>query len=130
MTDDSDWDRFTEPWRTTLLRTSSIAVAVGLGAGLVTGRLSAVPGTILVALWVSLGGHFVESRLRFHLDTNDFSEHLRIWGLEDAARKVNDLDIYSNTLYQLRDRIPALVESEMRTRARAAARPAEAERRS
>jgi hypothetical protein len=67
--------------------------------------------------------HFIESRLRFHLDTNDFSEHLRLWGFDDAARRVNELDIYSNTLYQLRDRIASLVESEARSRASAAARP-------
>lgn len=59
--------------------------------------------------------HFVESRLRFHLDTNDFTEHLRLWGLDAAAKKVNALDIYATTLYQLRERIAALVEREIRT---------------
>jgi hypothetical protein len=57
--------------------------------------------------------HFVESRLRFHLDTNDFSQHLHLWGLDRAAARVNALDIYSLTLYQLRDRIAAVVEKEV-----------------
>jgi hypothetical protein len=56
--------------------------------------------------------HFVEARLRL-LNTNDFSEKLRAWGLERTAKRVNELDIYSNTLYQLRERIAALVEREV-----------------
>lgn len=57
--------------------------------------------------------HFVEARLRLHLNTNDFSEQLRTWGHERAADRVNAIDIYSNTLYQLRERIAALVEREV-----------------
>ena len=50
----------TEPWRATARRTGSIALAVGLGAGLYQGRVVVVPLVTLAALWFSLGGHFAE----------------------------------------------------------------------
>lgn len=50
----------TEPWRTTALRTGSLALAIGIVAGLVERRLAAVPQWTLVALWFTLGGHVVE----------------------------------------------------------------------
>lgn len=61
----SPWQPFREPLRITLLRTVSIALVVGLvlawfrggGTGAVLDRW---PLMTRVALWVSLGGHFVE----------------------------------------------------------------------
>lgn len=63
---------FTEPWRTTVFRTGGIALAIGLGVGLYQSNLAAVPIATIVALWFTLGGHFVEvlmrNRLRQRLD--------------------------------------------------------------
>jgi hypothetical protein len=56
--------------------------------------------------------HFVEARVRHDLGTNDFSQQLRSWGLPRAADRVDKLDIYSSTLYQLRERIASIIESE------------------
>ncbi len=62
---------FTEPWRATVLRTGGIALAFGMAAGLYEKNVAAVPVVTLVALWFSLGGHFVEvlmrNRLRHHV---------------------------------------------------------------
>lgn len=51
---------FSEPWRTTALRTGSIALGVGLGVGLYQRHLAVVPLVTLLALWFTLGGHFVD----------------------------------------------------------------------
>jgi hypothetical protein len=53
-------EQFREPWRTTAIRTGSLALAVGVGAGVFTGRLAVAPLATLMALWLTLGGHFVE----------------------------------------------------------------------
>ncbi len=58
------WERFSEPRSTTLLRTTGLALAVGVGAGLYQRRLVAVPITTLLALWFTLGGHYVEILFR------------------------------------------------------------------
>jgi hypothetical protein len=50
----------TEPLIQTLRRTVSIAVVVGLGVAVATHRLGAWPLATLLALWFSLGGHYVE----------------------------------------------------------------------
>ena len=55
---------FTEPLRTTVLRTGSLALAIGLGAGLFQRRFAAVPLFTLLALWFTLGGHYVELLFR------------------------------------------------------------------
>ncbi|HEY6223409.1 MAG TPA: hypothetical protein VIW26_06480 [Gemmatimonadales bacterium] len=55
---------FSEPWRTTALRTGSIALGIGLGAGLYQRRLAVVPIVTLLALWFTLGGHVVELLFR------------------------------------------------------------------
>jgi hypothetical protein len=54
------WERFSEPWSTTLLRTVGLAGAIGIGVGLYQRRLVVVPTAALLALWFTLGGHFVE----------------------------------------------------------------------
>jgi Family of unknown function (DUF5752) len=82
-----------------------------------TGRVAADPLTLAAEIRRagirSIYYHFVEARLRLHLNTNDFSERLRAWGFERTAERVNELDIYSNTLYQLREGIASLVEREV-----------------
>jgi hypothetical protein len=62
---------FAEPWQTTALRTGSLALAAGLGVGLIQGHLAVVPSVTLFALWFTLGGHFLEllfrNRLRHYI---------------------------------------------------------------
>ena len=58
--------------------------------------------------------HFVASRLRLHLRTNDFSHWLlNSLGLEALAQRVNRIDIYTNTVESARAEISALIEKEM-----------------
>lgn len=54
----------------------------------------------------SLHHHFVNSRLRLHLRTNDFSHWIESsLELPELARLINRLDIYMNTLEGLREEI-------------------------
>lgn len=58
--------------------------------------------------------HFITSRLRLQLRTNDFS----LWfsaalGLEGLARLANRIDIYTNTLESAQRKLVALVEREL-----------------
>jgi len=58
--------------------------------------------------------HFIASRLRLHLRTNDFSYWLEsALDLGKLARQVNRIDIYTNTLGSALDRIISLVEKEL-----------------
>ncbi|HKO04905.1 MAG TPA: DUF5752 family protein [Candidatus Acidoferrales bacterium] len=62
----------------------------------------------------SLQFHFLTSRLRLHLRTNDFSLWFSdVLGLQPLARSVDRIDIYTNTLDSARDRIVALVDREI-----------------
>ena len=58
---------FSEPWRTTALRTGSIALGIGFGVGLYQRHLAVVPLVTLLALWFTLGGHYVELLFRNRL---------------------------------------------------------------
>jgi hypothetical protein len=62
----------------------------------------------------SLHFHFIASRLRLQLRTNDFSYWLEN-GLDLAtlARRVNRIDIYTNTLETALERIVSLVQREL-----------------
>ena len=63
----------------------------------------------------SLYYHFVASRLRLHLNTNDFSFWLEnTLGLDTLARRINAIDIYTNTLDTTRDAIARLIDWETR----------------
>ena len=58
--------------------------------------------------------HFISSRLRLHLRTNDFS----IWlenslGLDDLANRVNRIDVYTNTLDSARASLLRIIEWEV-----------------
>jgi hypothetical protein len=62
----------------------------------------------------SLQFHFITSRLRLQLRTNDFSRWLsQELGLIELARKVDQIDIYTTTLDSARSRILHLVEGEL-----------------
>jgi len=57
--------------------------------------------------------HFISSRLRLHLRTNDFSVWLEnSLGLETLANKVNRIDVYTNTLDGARASLVRLIELE------------------
>jgi hypothetical protein len=57
--------------------------------------------------------HFISSRLRLHLRTNDFSVWLEnSLGLETLANKVNRIDVYTNTLDSARASLVRLIELE------------------
>ena len=57
--------------------------------------------------------HFISSRLRLHLRTNDFSVWLEnSLGLETLANKVNRIDVYTNTLDGARGSLVRLIELE------------------
>ncbi len=58
--------------------------------------------------------HFIASRLRLHLRTNDFSNWLETsLGLEVLAQRVNRVDIYTNTLASAQAKLVALVDEEL-----------------
>jgi hypothetical protein len=62
----------------------------------------------------SLQFHFITSRLRLHLRTNDFSHWLsKELALEKLARQVDKIDIYTNTLDSARRQIMKLVDREL-----------------
>jgi hypothetical protein len=59
--------------------------------------------------------HFISSRLRLQLQTNDFSYWLAgDLGLKTLAESVNHIDIYTNTLEGTRARILRLIDRERR----------------
>lgn len=58
--------------------------------------------------------HFITSRLRLHLRTNDFSNWFSTGlRLEDLAQRANRIDIYTNTLESARARLLALAVQEL-----------------
>lgn len=59
--------------------------------------------------------HFISSRLRLHLNTNDFSHWLaNSLGLNTLAENIDRIDIYTNTLDSARAKLLRLVERERR----------------
>lgn len=59
--------------------------------------------------------HFISSRLRLQLQTNDFSHWLADGlGLKTLAESVNHIDIYTNTLEGTRARMLRLIDRERR----------------
>ena len=62
----------------------------------------------------SLNYHFITSRLRLHLQTNDFSHWVEnSLGLTNLATQVNRIDIYTNTLDGVRTILTRLIEKEL-----------------
>jgi hypothetical protein len=59
--------------------------------------------------------HFISSRLRLQLQTNDFSHWLADGlGLETLAESINHIDIYTNTLEGTRAKMLRLIDRERR----------------
>ena len=59
----------------------------------------------------SIHHHFIEARLRLKLMSNDFSQWLlEDVGLEDTARSLNRIDIYTATLEDVREQMVRIVE--------------------
>ena len=87
----------------------SVEVAVPLGSE--AHSLEEFRGELLKLSHSSLYYHFISSRLRLQLKTNDFSLWLDTGlGLEDLARRTNRIDIYTNTLDSARDEMVALID--------------------
>jgi hypothetical protein len=60
----------------------------------------------------SLDYHFLISRLRLQLKTNDFSAWLEnSLGRQDLARKINRIDIYTNTLDSAREQMVRMIDT-------------------
>ena len=58
--------------------------------------------------------HFIASRLRLHLRTNDFSHWFQTGlGLENLARRTNRIDIYTNTLVSARQILTSFIDEEL-----------------
>lgn len=58
--------------------------------------------------------HFITSRLRLHLQTNDFSHWFETGlGLTELAKRANRIDIYTNTLEDAKAKLLTLVEQEL-----------------
>ena len=59
--------------------------------------------------------HFISSRLRLQLQTNDFSHWLAdSLGLVTLAKHINQIDIYTNTLEGTREKMLRLIDRERR----------------
>jgi hypothetical protein len=59
--------------------------------------------------------HFISSRLRLQLRTNDFSQWLANGlGLKTLADSINKIDIYTNTLESTRAKMLRLIDRERR----------------
>jgi len=79
---------------------------------------SDLPGFISAMNSVSIHSihhHFIDARLRLELVTNDFS----VWleeelGLTTLARKLDQVDIYTVTLEDVRNRVVSIMENEQR----------------
>ncbi|MCU1310020.1 MAG: hypothetical protein JWO20_1145, partial [Candidatus Angelobacter sp.] len=62
----------------------------------------------------SIHFHFINARLRLKLNSNDFS----IWleeelGLPQLADRIEEIDIYTSTMEEVRQKIIRLVEAEL-----------------
>lgn len=62
----------------------------------------------------SLHFHFISSRLRLHLRTNDFSHWISTaLGLQDLAARMNRIDVYTNTLDGIQQELMKLIDEQM-----------------
>jgi len=92
----------------------SVEVAVPLGRE--AGTLEEFADALPTLSHASLHYHFIASRLRLQLGTNDFSRWLaQSLGREDLARRFDRLDIYTNTLDTLRQKMQTLIHWELNT---------------
>ena len=59
--------------------------------------------------------HFIASRLRLQLKTNDFSHWFEnALGMADLAARTNRIDIYTNTLDSARSELIGMLDREIR----------------
>jgi len=90
------------------------ALAVEVPLGLEARTLEEFRRSLEQLSHASLHFHFIASRLRLQLRTNDFSYWLEnSLDLATLARRVNRIDIYTNTLEGALGRIVSLVEAEL-----------------
>ncbi len=90
------------------------SVEVGVPLGMQARTLQEFRDALGRLSHASFNHHFITSRLRLHLRTNDFSLWLfKELGLEELARAANRIDIYTNTLESAQARMLALVEREL-----------------
>jgi hypothetical protein len=90
------------------------AIEVALPLGLEAHTLEEFRAGLEKLSHASLYYHFISSRLRLHLRTNDFSNWLEnSLGLPKLAQQVNRVDIYTNTLDSAREKLIALLDKEL-----------------
>ncbi len=92
----------------------SEAIEVALALGLEVRTLEDFHRTLATLSNASFHFHFVTSRLRLHLKTNDFS----LWfstalGRSHLAERAGRIDIYTNTLEVARQQLLALISEEL-----------------
>src|SRR6058998_337933 len=63
----TNWQPYREPLRVTLVRTVGIAVVVGAIVASWAGGVRSWPALTLLALWPSVGGHWIELAFLNHL---------------------------------------------------------------
>lgn len=90
------------------------AVEVAIPLGIDAGTLREFNEGLQKLSRASLHYHFIASRLRLQLSTNDFS----LWfekslGLASLARRADHIDIYTNTLEGVRTILTQLIEKEL-----------------
>ena len=56
----TNWQPYREPLRVTVMRTGLIAVVIAAGLSARRGGAARWPMTLIMALWISFGGHWVE----------------------------------------------------------------------
>jgi hypothetical protein len=87
---------------------------VALPLGWTARTLEEFRGCLLHLSQASFYYHFVASRLRLQLRTNDFSRWLSgCLGADDLARRVKRIDIYTNTLDSARQEMLDLIDREV-----------------
>jgi hypothetical protein len=90
------------------------AVEVTVPLGVEVWTLEEFPRRLEGLSHASFHYHFIASRLRLHLRTNDFSNWLEnSLSLSTLAQRVNRIDIYTNTLESARTKLVALVDEEL-----------------
>ena len=92
------------------------AVEVAIPLGINAGTLREFNEGLQKLSRASLHYHFIASRLRLHLQTNDFSNWFEnTLGLPSLARRANHIDIYTNTLEGVRTILTRMMERELCT---------------
>lgn len=90
------------------------AIGVAIPLGIEAGTLREFMEGLQKLSRASLHFHFIASRLRLHLQTNDFSNWFEnTLGLPNLARRADHIDIYTNTLEGVRTILTQLIEKEL-----------------